>query len=35
MDNYETHKQGSLYETFVADKAKAIWNKFEFVYTLN
>jgi hypothetical protein len=33
MDNYETHKPGSLYETFPAEKAKAIWNRFEFVYT--
>jgi hypothetical protein len=33
MDNYETHKPGSLYETFAADKAKSLWEKFEFVYT--
>jgi hypothetical protein len=33
MDNYETHKPGSLYETFPAEIAKAIWDKFEFVYT--
>jgi hypothetical protein len=33
MDNYDTHKAGSLYETFPADKAKALWNKFEFIYT--
>jgi hypothetical protein len=33
MDNYETHKPGSLYEAFLADKAKRIWDKFEFVYT--
>jgi hypothetical protein len=33
MDNYETHKPGSLYETFPAEKAKAIWDRFEFVYT--
>jgi len=33
MDNYETHKPGSLYETFPAETAKAIWDKFEFVYT--
>jgi hypothetical protein len=33
MDNYETHKPGSLYDTFSAEKAKAIWDRFEFVYT--
>ena len=33
MDNYETHKPGSLYETFPAEEAKSIWEKFEFVYT--
>jgi hypothetical protein len=33
MDNYDTHKPGSLYKVFSADKAKTIWNKFEFVYT--
>jgi hypothetical protein len=33
MDNYETHKPGSLYEAFSADKAKKIWDRFEFVYT--
>jgi hypothetical protein len=33
MDNYDTHKPGALYETFPADKAKALWDKFEFVYT--
>jgi hypothetical protein len=33
MDNYETHKAGSLYDTFVADKAKKLWDRFEFVYT--
>jgi hypothetical protein len=33
MDNYETHKAGSLYETFPANKAKKIWDRFEFVYT--
>jgi hypothetical protein len=33
MDNYETHKPGSLYETFAAAKAKSIWDRFEFVYT--
>ena len=28
-----THYAGSLYETFVPDKAKEILDKFEFVYT--
>jgi len=33
MDNFETHKPGSLYETFPAKKAKSIWDRFEFVHT--
>jgi len=33
MDNYETHKPGALYETFCAQEAKAIWDRFEFIYT--
>jgi hypothetical protein len=33
MDNLNTHAPGSLYETFQPDKARAIWNRFEFVYT--
>lgn len=33
MDNLNTHGAGSLYETFEPDKAKEIWDKFEFVYT--
>ena len=33
MDNLNTHNAGSLYETFVPDKAKKILDKFEFVYT--
>jgi len=33
MDNYDTHKPGALYETFPAEKAKALWDRFEFVYT--
>jgi hypothetical protein len=33
MDNYETHKPGALYEAFPAEKAKAIWDRFEFIYT--
>lgn len=33
MDNLNTHKPGSLYEAFTPEKAKAIWDRFEFVYT--
>jgi len=33
MDNLNTHEPGSLYETFPPDKAKALWDRFEFVYT--
>lgn len=33
MDNLNTHEPGSLYETFPADQAKALWDRFEFIYT--
>ena len=33
MDNLNTHKAGSLYETFSPQEAKRIWDRFEFVYT--
>lgn len=33
MDNLNTHTPASLYETFAPDKAKALWDRFEFVYT--
>ena len=33
MDNLNTHNPGSLYETFPPEKAKAIWERFDFVYT--
>ncbi len=33
MDNLNTHVPGSLYETFPPVKAKAILDRFEFVYT--
>ncbi len=33
MDNLNTHTPGALYETFQPDIAKALWDKFEFVYT--
>jgi hypothetical protein len=33
MDNLNTHEPGSFYEVFPPEKAKAIWDRFEFVYT--
>jgi hypothetical protein len=33
MDNLNTHNPGSLYEMFPPDKAKALWDRFEFVHT--
>jgi len=33
MDNLNTHEPGALYETFPPEKAKALWDRFEFVYT--
>ena len=33
MDNLNTHKPGSLYEVFTPEKAKTLWDRFEFVYT--
>ena len=33
MDNLNTHTPASLYEAFAPDKAKALWDRFEFVYT--
>jgi len=33
MDNYGTHTPGAFYETLPPDKAKALWDRFEFVYT--
>ena len=33
VDNLETHKPDSLYEAFPAGKTKALWDRFEFVYT--
>ena len=33
MDNLNTHKASSLYETFPPEKAKELWDRFEFVYT--
>jgi hypothetical protein len=33
MDNLNTHTPGSFYEAFAPEKAKALWNRFEFVFT--
>ena len=33
MDNLNTHKPGSLYETFKPKKAKALLDRFEFIHT--
>lgn len=33
MDNLNTHTPGSLYDTFTPEAAKALWDRFEFVYT--
>ena len=33
MDDLNTHKPGSLYEAFPPEKAKKLWDRFEFVYT--
>ena len=33
MDNYSTHNPGALYEAFNPEKAKKLWDRFEFVYT--
>jgi hypothetical protein len=33
MDNLNTHTPAALYETFDPAKAKALWDRFEFVHT--
>ena len=33
MDNLNTHTPGALSETFPPEKSKALWDRFEFVYT--
>ncbi len=33
MDNLNTHKPGSFYEVFNPERAKKLWDRFEFVYT--
>lgn len=32
MDNLSTHNLGSFYKIFSPDKAKALWDRFEFIY---
>lgn len=33
LANLNAHAPGSLYEAFAPEKAKAIWDRFKFVYT--
>jgi hypothetical protein len=33
MDNLSTHKPSALYEAFLPEEAKRIWDRFEFIYT--
>ncbi len=33
MDNLNTHRPGALYEAYPPEQAKALWDRFEFVYT--
>ena len=33
MDNYATHTAGALYEVFEPAKARALLDRFEFIYT--
>ena len=33
MDNFSTHDPSAFYETFEAEEAKALWERFEFIYT--
>lgn len=33
MDNYQTHGVAALDETFPPAEAKALWDRFEFIYT--
>jgi hypothetical protein len=33
MDNCDTHKAGAFYETFAPEKAKALRDRFEFIFT--
>ena len=33
MDNFKTHSASAFYETFEPEEAKALWDRFEFIYT--
>jgi len=33
MDNLNTHRSGALYDIFEPVEAKALWDRFEFIYT--
>ena len=33
MDNLSTHKPAALYEVYLPQEAKTIWDRFEFIYT--
>lgn len=33
MDNLNTHTPGALYHAFAPEQAKALWDRFEFIYT--
>lgn len=33
MDNLNIHKPSALYETFLPEEAKRIWDRFHFIYT--
>lgn len=33
MDNLNTHRPGALYQAYPPAQAKALWDRFEFVYT--
>ena len=33
MDNLSTHSPGALYEAYPPEQAKALWDRFEFIYT--
>jgi len=33
IDNLNNHTPGAFYKTFNPDKAKSLWDKFEFIYT--
>jgi hypothetical protein len=33
LDNFKTHAAAALYESFAPEKAKALWDRLEFIYT--